>query len=179
VTRRFTDLNDPEWQALFTGVRSSWFRLETLQQYEVDYESQEYREFLQTGRLDRDPGDWQHMISEHVRAGRTLQRVHVIEEPLTEYLRYEIAAYHHNGQAGEEIRLLPTSAGSWPAGIPKGRDFWIFDDADVWEMEYDPSGRFLAAEQLTSADDIAACRNWRDRALAMSMPLSDYSRTAA
>jgi hypothetical protein len=179
VTRRITDLNDPDWQGLFTGLRSSWFRLETLQQYEVDYESDEYREFLQTGRLDREPGPWQQMISEHTRAGRKLQRVHVVQEPLTDYVRYEFAAYEHNQRAGEEIRLIPTPEEVWPHDLPRGQDFWLFDDADAWAMVYDEAGRFIAAEQVTAPEDIERCRRWRDVALRLSIPLADYTSRAA
>ena len=66
MTDRVTDLNDPTWQQLFTGLQSSWFRLETLQQYDVDYESTEFQDFLRSGVLDREPGEWQNMISHHV-----------------------------------------------------------------------------------------------------------------
>jgi hypothetical protein len=174
-----TSLDDPAWQALFTGLRASWFRLETLQSYDVHYEADEYRAFLKTGRLDRRAGDWQHMIAAHRRAGRSLQRVHVVVEPLTDYLRYELAAYAHNSRAGEEIRILATPAGEWPAGVPQGQDFWLFDDADAWVMAYDPAGRFVAAEQLTDADEIRRCLHSRDCAIRQSMPLEDYSRRSA
>jgi hypothetical protein len=179
VTRQITSLDDPRWQALFTGIRTSWFRLETLQRYDVEYEADEFDEFLRTGRLDRAAGPWQHMISAHKRAGRTLQRVHVVVEPLTAYLRYELAAYAHNARAGEDIRVIPTPAGAWPPGLPKNRDFWLFDDADAWAMIYDPAGRFIAAEQLTNANEIARCQQWRDSAVAESMPLADYTQRAA
>src|SRR3954452_20557518 len=101
----FTDLDDPEWLALFERIESSWFRLETLQAYSVDYEHDEYDQFLRDGQLHRAPGPWQDMIREHAKAGRTLQRVHIVEEPLTDYLRYELAAYRQNSEAGEAIRL--------------------------------------------------------------------------
>jgi hypothetical protein len=179
MTRRITSLSDPAWQALFTGLQRSWFRLETLQQYDVEYEAREYQEFQQTGRLDPAPGKWQHMISAHKQAGRSLQRVHVLVEPLTAYLRYELAVYTRNARAGEQIGVIPTSPGAWPPGIPKAEDFWLFDDADAWAMIYDAAGRFIAAEQLTSVDDVSRCQQWRESAIAQSMPLADYIRRAA
>jgi hypothetical protein len=107
-----------------------------------------------------------------------LQRVHVVVEPLTDYLRYELTAYAHNSCAGEEIRIIATRTGEWPAGVPQGQDFWLFDNADAWAMAYDPVGRFIAAEQMTSADEISRCQRWRDRALAQSMPLAEYTQRA-
>ena len=42
----FTDLDDPDWLGLFEHIESSWFRLETLQAYSVDYERDEFDQFL-------------------------------------------------------------------------------------------------------------------------------------
>jgi hypothetical protein len=179
VTQRITDLDDPAWLGLFTGVRSSWFRLETLQQYDVDYEAAEYRGFLLTGHLKDEPGEWQRMITEHTQAGRQLRRVHVIEEPLTDYLRYELAVYELNQRAGEDIRVLPTVRGEWPDHLPRAYDFWVFDDADAWKMIYDDDGRFIASEQVVDPVEIAQFRRWRNTALARSIPLADYKVRAA
>jgi hypothetical protein len=179
VTDRFTDLDSDEWMALFTGVQSSWFRLETLQVYDVGYENEEFETFLRTGQLDRDIGPWQQMISTHRHAGRQLRRVHVIEEPLTDYLRYELAAYQHNGRAGEDIRLIPVRHGQWPSDLPQNFDFWLFDDSDVWTMTYDDAGRFLSADRATDTQLVNQCRQWRDVALAHSIPQTDYAVHAA
>lgn len=176
---RFTDLGDPEWLALFEGVEHSWFRLETLQAYAVDYERAEYEQFLRDGRFDRPQGDWQDMIARHRQAGRHLDRVHVVVEPLTDYLRYELAAYRQNNAAGEDIGLIPVTGSTWPAELPEGTDFWLFDNAEVWDMHYDPDGRFLRATRSSSDRHLADCRRWRDEALERSMPLAQYLREAA
>jgi hypothetical protein len=170
----FTDLDDPAWLGLFENVESSWFRLETLQVYAVDYERNEYEQFLRDGQLIRPPGPRQHMIRQHTTAGRALRRVHVVEEPLTDYLRYEFAAYRQNGEAGEDIRIIPTSPPAWPTGLPKDLDFWLFDDRDVWDMHYTPAGQFVRAVRSKSPEHIAECRQWRDRALALSVAFSSY-----
>jgi hypothetical protein len=170
----FTDLDNPDWLALFENVEESWFRLETLQAYAVDYEREEFERFLSTGRLEREPGDWQRMIRRHVDAGRSLRRVHVVQEPLTDYLRYEIEAYRQNSAAGEEIRLLPVRSTGWPSGLPEDVDFWLFDDREVWDMHYDDEGRFVKATRSDSASHLDQCRRWRDAALAQSLDLADY-----
>ena len=168
----------------FPALTDSRFRLETLQAYAVAEERDEYEEFLRTGRLDS-PGDvkWREMISGHVDAGRSLQRVHVIEEPLTDYVRYEIAEYVRNREAGEDIRLLPVPAGDWPEGLPQGTDFWLLDDGQssqsAWAMAYDNEGRFLGVEEVQDPDLIDTYRRWRDTALGLSVPLNDYRRQDA
>lgn len=174
---RITDLNDPRWEALFTDLTSSWFRLETLQHYAVDYEADEYQEFLRTGSIDRPFGDWQHMVARHTRAGRTLRRVHVVEHPRSAYLDYEIEVYKINARAGEDIRIITTPHGEWPDGLPRGYDYWLFDDNDIWAMEYDSDGEFVAAEQVTDRSQLDQHRHWRERALALATPLADYAAT--
>jgi hypothetical protein len=175
----FTDLDDPEWLALVANVQESWFRLETLQVYSVDYERDEYERFLASGRLDRAPGEWQAMIRRHADASRSLRRVHIIGEPLTDYLRYELQVYRHNSTAGEEVRVIPTPVPNWPAGLPRGLDYWLFDDRAVWDMHYDDTGRFLRAARSTSASHLDECRQWRDSAIRQSISLSDYLRLGA
>lgn len=168
----------------FRTLTASWFRLETLQAYDVQEEAESFAEFMRTGRLDS-PGDveWRAMITGHADAGRSLRRVHVVEEPLTDYVRYEIAEYARNQEAGEDIRLLPVAAGDWPEGIPRATDFWLLDDGQptesAWAMSYDDEGRFLGVEQVHDADVIDTYRKWRDAAIARSVPLNDYRQTRA
>lgn len=176
---RFTDLDDPAWLALFDTIDRSWFRLETLQIYAVDYERAEYERFLGEGRFDRPLDDWQRMINRHAQGGRSLERVHVVVEPLTDYLRYEFAAYQQNAAAGENIQLIPVTASTWPDELPRDTDFWLFDDAEVWDMRYDPDGRFLEATRSDSHSHIVDCRRWRDEALRLAVPLANYVRPAA
>ena len=171
---RITDLDDPRWMKLFTDLRSSWFRLETLQHYSVDYEADEYVQFEQTGTIDRPFGEWQNMIVRHASQGRRLQRVHVIEHPRSSYLDYEVEAYKINARAGEDIRIIETAAGEWPEGLPRGYDFWLFDDVDTWAMEYSPDGEFVAAQRVDDSSALARHRQWRDRALALATPLTKY-----
>ena len=43
-----------------------------------------------------------------------MQRVHVVSEPLTDYLRFEITGYRLNVEAGEDVRILPRrQQGAW------------------------------------------------------------------
>jgi hypothetical protein len=174
MTRRITDLADPAFHQLFANVRRSWFRLETLQRYDVPYERNEFAAWLRGEALDKTPGPWQAMIRTHVAAGRRLSRVHVIEEPLSDYVRYELAGYPVNIEAGEDVRVIPVRQGDWPAGVPQ-HDFWLFDDRELWLMKYDDAGRFVAAELNTDSGEIARHRAWRETALAQAVPVATYT----
>lgn len=175
MTDRHVALDNPEWLALFEDVQDSWFRLETLQAYAVDYEEAEFADFARTGRVDDSQTPWRRMIRRHVDAGRSLRRVHIVEEPLSDYLRYELALYEQNAKAGEDIALIPTEHGTWPNGLPTDLDFWLFDDREVWDMHYDMQGRFIEAVRNTSTEYLDQCRRWRDRALTLATPLHTYA----
>ncbi len=119
------------------------------------------------------------MIRRHVDAGRSLRRVHIISEPLTDYLRYELEAYRHNITSSEQVRVIPTPVPHWPAGLTQGVDYWLFHERKVWDMHYDDEGRFLRAARSTSPSHLDQCRQWRDSAIAQSITLSDYVRHTA
>jgi hypothetical protein len=169
-----SDLNDPAFGRLFTDIDSSWFRLETLQHYDVEYEREDLAAFLRGEPIDTTPGPWQATLRDHVAAGRQLERVHVLEEPLSDYVRYELAAYVPNAEAGEDVRVIAVRRGDWPGDVPR-HDFWLFDDERLWLMDYDPQGRFEAMRRIGDPLALEQHRRWRDAALAQSIPLADYA----
>ena len=115
--RRITDVASAEFDALFTSFEHTAYRLETLQAYDVSYEVEPYQAFIAGHPRPHDPSkdQWVSMIRDAVEAGKVFQRVHVVTEPLTDYLRYELGwSYPPNVEAGEDIRILPRSPGEWP-----------------------------------------------------------------
>jgi len=172
--RVIRDDEGPEFARLFRDVRTSWFRLETLQRYDVAYERDAFSAFLHGKPAATAPGPWQAMIRQHVASNRSLARVHVIEEPLTDYIRWELAAYVPSMNAGEDIRVIPVHRGAWPPGVPR-HDYWLFDDERLWLMEYDADGAFQAARHIDDSAAVRQHRQWRDAALAQSISLADYA----
>lgn len=167
----------PEFAALFANITKSWFRLETLQSYDVADEASQFEAFLAgevTVPRDDSLNDWADMVGAHVAAGRVLQRVHIVTEPLSDYVKYEIAwGYPFTVAAGEDIRLVVQPAGQWPLSLPKNHDFWMFD-GEVWAMAYDVAGRPQYIEHLTDPDEVARHHDWQRTALDLSVPVSDY-----
>ena len=170
-------LSSPEFGGLFAKVTKSWFRLETLQHYDVSGEQEQFDAF-QAGEstMPYDPADedWSAMISAHVAAGRTLQRVHVVTEPLTAYVQYEVTwGYRPALSAGEDIRVIPCRGDEWPEGVPTGHDFWLLDD-ELWVMTYDSDGRPTYADHITDEQAVRQHLRWRDAALGLSIPVDEY-----
>jgi hypothetical protein len=84
--------------------------LETLDQYAAGYEEEAIRRFL-AGKPP-DPGFiglWLERVAAATGAGRQMQRVHVVTEPLSDYLRYEMDGYRLTVAAGEDAGILPRS----------------------------------------------------------------------
>lgn len=179
--RRITDVTSPEFDALFASFKHTAYRLETLQQYDVSYEIGSYRAFLAGQPMPRDAAKnaWVDMLSEATMAGKTVQRVHLVNEPLTDYLRYEMEwSYAPNADFGEDIRILPSSAAPSHDLARLGilSDYWLFDSSDLWVMEYDHDGAFVHIEQLGDPGWIVECAYWRDAALHYAIPYHDYMR---
>lgn len=170
-------MNVEEFGRLFTTFERSAFRLETLAQYLVTEEAEEFAAF-QAGRPPsrRTPDDdgWLRMIAQDTAAGKRWYRVHVVEDPLTPYLRYELACYPDSVAAGEQVLIADRDA--HPELALLGReDFWLFDDQLVVRMRYDDEGHWRGAEQAPDAE-VDEYRRRRDLAVAHAVPLGDYLR---
>ena len=148
------------------------FRLETLDWYDAPNEHEPYTRFLAGQPADlawREP--WKRLVRDVRASGRIMQRVHVVTEPVSDYIRFELlAVYPANVEAGEDVRILRRSE-AWPPGL----DFWLFDDDLAALLKYDSSGR--VSEVRLVGDDIAVRHHLgavRADALRLSVPLAQY-----
>lgn len=159
-----------EFIRLFSTFERSAFRLETRQQYLVDEEADLVRAFL-AGRppppstaMDQ----WLALIRANTNAGKRMERVHILERPLTGYVRWELSTYPDNAAAGEQIFIADR------VGLEDLReDFWLFDDRDLVTLRYDEDGRWLGVD-LRPESELDRYRAMRDLALGQAVPLADY-----
>ena len=173
--RVFSSLDDEEFNRLFLDFRHTSYRLETLQRYDVPYERDEYHQFL--AGLAQDTSEimeWvDGTISRAVRAGKRMQRVHVVEEPLSDYLRWEHACTEVNITAGEDIRWLPRTKAA-DLMLP-GADCFVFDHRVVrWNFQRgdgtNPRHYTFSSDPRTIRDIVAAFELAWNRAT----PHADY-----
>jgi hypothetical protein len=117
--------------------------------------------------------DWCVTLRGHVAAGRTVRRVRIVSEPLSEYQRWSYSIAGPMVEAGEDIRWLPRARVSSVA-IP-GNDFYLFDDRVVVFLLYAGSG--LATERVTSTDpaDLRLCRSAFDSTWQLAIRHRDYA----
>jgi len=163
---------------LFETFRESAFRLETLQHYVLAEDEPRRRAFREGRPLPPRPGKTEsmRMVRDAVATGKRVHRVHVVDLPLSAYIRYELAVYPENIAAGEEVRIARRTA--HPGLKELDSDFWLFDaEADnpavVW-FRYTPAGQILARDYSDDANDIRRACDQRDLALAHSLPLNEF-----
>ncbi|PSK95727.1 hypothetical protein CLV63_114160 [Murinocardiopsis flavida] len=174
---RFESLDDPGFQGLFDDFEYSAYRLESLQVYGVPYELAEFERFRSGEARGEFPGiaEWAERVARRTREGRRFHRVHVVIEPLSDYVRFECAwCYRHTVAAGEEVRMLAVAEGQWPEGLPQA-DYWLFDSARLVRMDYADDGTFIAAEVVDDPEQVVAANVQRDRAVYLSVPFGDFA----
>jgi uncharacterized protein DUF6879 len=158
-----------EFGKLFESFTSSAFRLETLPEYRVPQDVESLRLFRdgQPPSESRKHRQWLTTVRNAVARGARMQRVRIVQTPLTEYQRFQFSwGYVENSEAGEDIRILDHE----PAGLLR-EDYWLFDDATVVRLDYDNEGRFLRPVVVKDAEPYRRCR---DLALAAAVPFKEY-----
>lgn len=169
-------LTPEEFGAAFDALfQRSAFRLEQLNRYVAANEAEPLRRFRAGEPQDpawRKP--WAQYVRDALRDGKQMARVHVIDEPLSEYLEFELTCgYPASAAAGENVRILPrrlVPPGSWLPGL----DFWLFDDRSTVVMDYDQAGNFIGAGVTSDPRLVARYRQVQDRLMQHSVSLADY-----
>lgn len=152
------------------------FHLELRDNYRADYEDGPVERWL---RGEPDDYAWHEPWLRRVRAatsaGRSIRRVRVVTEPLSDYIRWLRSVTHLNQAAGEDIRWLPRH--QVPEGIRfpvSGNDFWIFDDELVTVGHFDKEGRVLGSELVTDPLVVAACVRTCDVLWPLAIPHAEF-----
>ncbi|SRR6266545_603624 len=160
------------WLANF---QQSAFRLERLQAYHIPQEAELFAAFKR-GEDVRVPDDhpWPKLVHHATHTGKTMQRIRVVEHPLSDYVRFELSLYPRSVEAGEDIRVARLD--EHPQLAQCEQDFWLFDDEVAVVLDYDDRGGFLGSR---TNPDLDRYRNLRELALACSMELSAYTTRTA
>ena len=111
----------------------------------------------------------------HRRRAPAKSAVHVIEEPLSDYIRYELHAYEPNVEAGEDVRVIPIHRGTWPCARASARLLALRRRAPVGHG-LRPSRRLAGRAARRRPGLVKQHRQWRDTALARWFPLTRLHR---
>lgn len=168
------------FDAAFDTARFSAFRLETLQSYGNSGEDRALDAFVTGQPYVLTPGkcSWTSLVLDRRRAGCAMQRVHVVTEPLTDYVSFELTwGYAPNVAAGEDIRIVSVGLHQpWPADLPRETDFWLFDASELYAMRYDRDGTWLGVDLVTDPSRVEQAIAWRDSALRLGIQWADFIR---
>jgi len=173
-------LTNQEFGALVNGFQRSLFRLETLDDYAVSRYDERVRAFREGRPLPPSPPKeaWLKQIAEAVAAGKRIYRVHVLSQPLSDYLRYELTVYQENTAAGEEIYIADRTGRPSSDELDElTQDFLLIDDAILVWYRYDAGGHLLGYERSDDPADLDRCRRQRDTAMAYAVSLEQYLPT--
>jgi hypothetical protein len=162
----------------FDDFHTQVFRMETLDFYDSPSERVPLANFREGRPQD---ASWLGPWSERVRSARDrgalFRRVHVVDEPLTEYLVFELTcAYPSNIRAGEEIGILPREIAK-ELEIPD-EDYWLFDDDRTGIMVYGDDGALRHVEVTTDPVIVGEHVRRREAVLAQATPLQRYMEGA-
>lgn len=136
-------------QDLFSNFEHSAFRLEGLPEYRVADEADALEVFRRT--QSPPPGfnaDWGDLVQKNISAGKTMSRLRLFSDPLTDYEKFEIRGYEAGLAAGESIRVASRKV------LPYEFDFWAFDDKWIARMDYGSNGEWFGADvsEMTDID---------------------------
>jgi len=165
-------------QALFQGFTDESFRLETLQHYQVPGDEERQQAFREGRPLPMRPAKQAtlDLFREATSRGKLVHRVHVVDQPLSDYVRYELAAYAENQAAGERVWIADRAA--HPDLEQLREDFNLFDgDTDhpvVVFYRYTDDGHLLGYERSMADSVVDRCRRQRDLALAHAVTLDEF-----
>ncbi|WP_405980138.1 DUF6879 family protein [Streptomyces sp. NBC_00158] len=114
------------FDALFSSLSHSAWRLESRRRYASDETTHTYRQFTAGRPVEWDLNDpWCTERREQVALGKRFERVRIPAEPATEGQRYLFENARRNRAVGEDIRTLTRSQANG-LQLP-AEDFWIFD----------------------------------------------------
>ncbi|WP_438486268.1 DUF6879 family protein [Streptomyces sp. S186] len=165
-------LDGEEWRRRFAEIKREAWRLETLPQYLVPQEAEDFSAFREGRPLaPHTASSYTERVSRQRAEGKYNGRVHIVQRPLSEYLQFEFARYYRaHAQAGDDIRILDVTDRTNPLeGI---QDFWMFDRTEVVLMNYEEDGRQINREVFEG--DVSPFIEYQRIAVAESVPFEEY-----
>ncbi|MGY1499485.1 DUF6879 family protein [Streptomyces sp. QTS52] len=160
-----------DWRRTFDAMQQEAWRLETLPVYRVPQEKELVRRFLAGEPVTREATQpWFDRVQGYVADERKVGRVHIVTQPLSDYLRFEFEYYQHNVEAGEAIRILDVT--DRPNSLEGVQDFWMFDRSQVVLMHYESDGTQISRE--VHEDDPEPFLEYQRIAIAESVPFEEY-----
>lgn len=166
------------FDALWSGLREELFKVETLQRYTDDEHLESYRAFKR-GDLDgcrelirkefeKENSDRNKKIA--------MTRVHIIEIPVTKYLRFEFETYKISEEYGEKIYLADWEKVKKEFNINewKREDFLLFNQKTAIVNHFDEQNAYVYSEIFESENEVKLYLEVREFLLQNSIAFEEF-----
>lgn len=166
-------LDRKEWiQHLEDYERSAW-RFETQPTYTIPSEQETFGRFRAGEPMpEGHNAGWHDQVRSWVASGKTIGRVRMVRQPLTEYQRYQFSwAVPGNVEAGEDFRILDLT--NLKLDLPSF-DFWMFDESIVVHLNFRPDGTLINHDRQENPD-LEQYFKWRDTALVHAVRFGEWN----
>ncbi|MFC8516708.1 DUF6879 family protein [Streptomyces sp. NPDC057257] len=148
---------------LFQEFEHTTWRLETRRGYASDRNSPKWACFLAGADMAREPDNaWHENVRVQTARGKRIERVRLIDEPLTQNQEFLLASTATNLAAGEDIRLLIRTRARQLRLLMY--DFWLFDARVLVRFAFDDEDRTLGAHVTEDPVEVLAACQTRDAA---------------
>lgn len=159
-------------------MSQEWFKVEVLQDYTGEDDGPSFQSWLTDDKQtsialmkENASPEWVQSCQEKLKNGVKLIRIHLVEEPYSPYLEWELEYYKNVNipKCNEQVFLVKKpDVGNLQ--IPKG-DMMIFDNQKVVINRYNDGGRMISQDFYNQADDISAFLNLKQQLLSLAKPL--------
>lgn len=170
-------ISEEKRDQLLTTFEREAVHLEMRDVYATDIERDRFRTWLRGQPLNPDTeaewwGPWFELMRRNNEAGKTLRRLRIVSEPVTDYIRFEWLDAAQLVAAGEDVRWLPRRKAS--TLLLPGNDFWMFDRQTVAFTHFSGDGHVLDHEVTTDPDIVSMCAAAFDQAWKIAIPHTTY-----
>ena len=158
------------------SITRSGFRLEGRQVYDVSAEVesiQAWRDGKPRPERSVRTNSYLQQVARQVLEGADRCRVRVVEQPLSEYTRYQLQGYVETQAAGERVLLVDREL------VDEGDlelDYWLLDAGSGHTravlMHYDEQGHIIDRELVTDRERLLELAQRRERVEALAVPLN-------
>lgn len=168
-------LDTAHFGELFATIERSSWRWECQGYYAVDEPSlQRWREG-HGERGDADDLAWRTYIQGLTARGIPFERVRMVPDPITDYVRYQLETTDWNVDSGEDIRWID-EATAWELDLPP-EDFYILDNDRVATFRFDAGKNLLGVDIDDDPAVVARHQAWREALWPLATPHTEYVTT--
>jgi hypothetical protein len=161
-----------------TTFRREAVHLEMRDVYATHIEKTRFQTWLRGQPLDpRAEAEWWRpwfeLMKSNTQAGKTVRRLRIVSEPVTDYIRFEWLDAAQLVRAGEDVRWLPRRHTS--TFLLPGNDFWMFDRQTVAFTRFSGDGHVLDHQVTTDPNVVAGCAKAFEDAWTIAVPHNQYT----